>query len=131
VLTEPPQADSPVGNTLDLLRYTWLTATGGGKHGIVFLVAFGIVGAVAQGLVGVGTAWVLQLDRGDALLLAILFGSASYIAVPAALRLVLPKANPSLYIPLSLAVTFPFNIIVGIPLYHLLIGALGIGAGGS
>jgi len=54
-----------------------------------------------------------------------LVGSASYIAVPAALRMALPRANPSLYIPLALAVTFPFNIIVGIPTYHALIGWIG------
>ena len=90
---------------------------------------FGIVGAVVQGLIGVGTAWLLGLGHGDALLLAILFGSASYIAVPAALRLAMPQANPSLYIPLALAITFPFNIIIGIPMYHALISAIGFGAG--
>jgi len=96
----------------------------------VFLIGFGILGAIAQGLVGVGAAWALGLGVGDALLLAILFGSASYIAVPAALRIAMPQANPSLYIPLALAITFPFNIIVGIPAYHALINALGMGAGG-
>jgi hypothetical protein len=49
---------------------------------------------------------------------SILCASASYIAVPATLRISLPEANPSIYITLSLAVTFPFNIIVGIPLYY-------------
>lgn len=97
----------------------------------VFLIAFGILGALAQGMLGVGVAWILGVGRGDALLLAILFGSASYIAVPAALRLAMPEANPSLYVPLPLAITFPFNIVVGIPMYHLLIGALGIGAAGG
>ncbi len=96
----------------------------------VFLVSFGVLGGVAQGLVGVGVAWGLGLSRGDALLLAILFGSASYIAVPAALRLTLPRANPSLYIPLALGVTFPFNIIVGIPMYDALIVQLGLGGAG-
>lgn len=91
-----------------------------------FLFGFAIGAAVVQGLIGVGLAWTLNLSHGDALLLAILFGSASYIAVPAALRLALPKANPSLYIPLALGVTFPFNIIVGIPTYHVLIGWLGL-----
>jgi len=88
----------------------------------LFLLCFGVFGAAAQGLFGVGTAWLIGLGPGDALLLAILFGSASYIAVPAALRMALPQANPSLYIPLALAVTFPFNIIVGLPTYHALIG---------
>lgn len=93
-----------------------------------FLIAFGIVAACIQGLIGVGTSYMLGLDHGDALLLTILFGSASYIAVPAAVRLALPEANPSLYIPLSLAITFPFNIIVGIPMYHALLNLIGITA---
>jgi hypothetical protein len=50
-------------------------------------------------------------------LFAVLCASASYIAVPAAMRLTVPEANPSLYVSTALAVTFPFNIIVGIPLY--------------
>ncbi|MEM6332943.1 MAG: sodium-dependent bicarbonate transport family permease [Planctomycetota bacterium] len=94
----------------------------------VFLVGFGVVWALVQGLIGVGAAVALGLDRGDALLLAILFGSASYIAVPAALRLALPGANPSLYIPLALGITFPFNIVVGIPMYYALLGWLGLEA---
>lgn len=89
------------------------------------LMLFGVVAAVAQGAVGIGAAYLLGLTHGDALLLAILFGSASYIAVPAAMRLAVPNANPSLYIPLSLAITFPFNIIVGIPVYHALLSMLG------
>ncbi len=52
----------------------------------------------------------------------VVVGSASYIAVPAALRLSLPDANPSLYVPMSLAVTFPFNVVLGIPLYWWAIG---------
>ncbi|MEM7681536.1 MAG: sodium-dependent bicarbonate transport family permease [Planctomycetota bacterium] len=99
------------------------------KRAGVFLIGFGIVVAVLQGLIGVGMAWLLGLGAGDALLLAILFGSASYIAVPAALRLALPQANPSIYVPLALGVTFPFNIILGIPMYAWLIAQLGIGAG--
>jgi len=96
------------------------------KRAGLFLVAFGVVWAVLQGLAGVATAWAIGVSAGDAVLLAILFGSASYIAVPAALRLALPNANPSLYIPLSLAITFPFNIIVGIPMYHAIVGWLGM-----
>lgn len=92
-----------------------------------FLIGFSVIGAVVQGLIGVVVAWALGLASGDALLLAILFGSASYIAVPAAMRLAVPEANPSIYVTLALAITFPFNIILGIPMYHLLIGVLGIG----
>ena len=54
---------------------------------------------------------------GNRLLFAILAASASYIAVPAAMRLAAPKANPSLYLPMALAITFPFNITLGMPLY--------------
>jgi hypothetical protein len=54
---------------------------------------------------------------GNRLLFAILAASASYIAVPAAMRIAVPKANPSLYLPMALAITFPFNITLGMPLY--------------
>ncbi len=69
--------------------------------------------------------WAVGLPAGDTLLLAVLVGSASYIAVPAALRLSLPEANPSIYVPMSLAVTFPFNVVVGIPAYWWMIETLG------
>ena len=55
-------------------------------------------------------------------LLSVLAASASYIAVPAAMRIALPEAKPSLYLTLSLAVTFPFNLSLGIPLYIALAG---------
>ena len=61
-------------------------------------------------------------SEGDRLLLSILAAGASYIAVPAAMRISLPKANPGLYIPMALAITFPVNITIGIPLYHYIIG---------
>jgi len=80
-------------------------------------MAFGLVAPPAHAMLGIGVAWAIGLDRGDALLLAVLTGSASYIAVPAALRLSLPQANPSLFVPMSLGLTFPFNVVVGIPLY--------------
>lgn len=66
-------------------------------------------------------AHVLGLAAGDALLLAVLAAGASYIAVPAAMRVALPEANPGLYVPMALAVTFPFNILLGIPLYLAII----------
>lgn len=62
---------------------------------------------------------------GDRFLLAILAASASYIAVPAAMRMAVPKANPSIYIPMALAVTFPLNITIGMPIYLFLITASG------
>ena len=71
-----------------------------------------------------GIALLLGLSEGDALLLTILGASASYIAVPAAMRLALPEANPSMYLPMSLAVTFPFNLLIGIPAYHYVLRLL-------
>ncbi len=59
----------------------------------------------------------LGFTKGDTFLLMLLFGSASYIAAPAAMRSAVPEANPSLYLSLALGITFPFNILVGIPLY--------------
>jgi hypothetical protein len=62
-------------------------------------------------------SWLLDVPQGDAVLLMVLAASASYIAVPAVLRYALPEANPSLYVGLSLGLTFPFNILLGIPVY--------------
>ncbi len=88
------------------------------------LIAFAILSAPLHAVLGIGVAWLLGVDQGDALLLAVLSGSASYIAVPAAMRLAVPEANPGLYVTMSLAVTFPFNITVGIPLYLAIIEAI-------
>lgn len=82
-----------------------------------FLIGFAIVSAPIHAALGIAAAWAIGLGPGDALLLAVLCGSASYIAVPAAMRLAIPSANPSLYVPMALAITFPFNIALGIPLY--------------
>lgn len=90
-----------------------------------FLSGFGVLMPVANAILAIFIARLLGLSEGDALLFAILCASASYIAVPAAMRLAVPEANPSLYVAMALAITFPFNIIVGIPLYHSLIERLG------
>ena len=82
------------------------------------LVAFGLAMPLVGAAVGLALAAALGLSAPDGFLLAVLAGSASYIAVPAALRVALPEANPSIYVTLSLAVTFPFNIVLGIPLYY-------------
>ncbi|MFT5252472.1 MAG: hypothetical protein ACI87N_001482, partial [Flavobacteriales bacterium] len=58
---------------------------------------------------------------GNRFIFAILAASASYIAVPAALKIAVPKANPGLYLPMALAVTFPFNITLGMPIYYSII----------
>ncbi|WP_448588293.1 sodium-dependent bicarbonate transport family permease [Thermocrinis sp.] len=86
-----------------------------------FLLAFGIVVPVANAVMGILLAKLFGLAKGDAFMFSILCASASYIAVPAALRLSLPEANPSIYVTMSLAITFPFNIIVGMPLYYYLV----------
>ena len=65
------------------------------------------------------------LGAGDALLLTVLCASASYIAVPAAMRIAVPEANPGLFLPLAIGVTFPFNVAVGIPLYLEVLRLLG------
>ena len=74
--------------------------------------------ALGNALLAGALAWAIGLPEGDALLLTVLGASASYIAVPAAMRLALPDANPSIFLPMSLAVTFPFNLLIGIPMYH-------------
>ncbi len=83
----------------------------------VFLVSFAILVPVVNAAIGLLIAKLIGMPQGDALLFCVLCASASYIAVPAAMRLTVPEANPSLYVSTALAVTFPFNIIVGIPLY--------------
>lgn len=86
-----------------------------------FPVAFAVAVPLVNAAVALLLARGLGLAPGDALLLTLLGASASYIAVPAALRLALPEANPALYVTLSLTVTFPLNIVLGIPLYFSVI----------
>lgn len=83
----------------------------------LFLISFAIVIPIVNATAGLLIAKLIGLQQGDSLLFAVLCASASYIAVPAAMRMTVPEANPSLYVSTALAVTFPFNIIVGIPLY--------------
>jgi len=89
------------------------------------LVLLAIVFPVVNGTIGCVIGVLLGLDVGTATALAVLAASASYIAVPAAMRLALPKADAGLYLAMSLAITFPFNIIVGIPLYTMLANLMG------
>ncbi|MEH1938217.1 sodium-dependent bicarbonate transport family permease [Nostoc sp.] len=83
----------------------------------VFLVLFAILIPILNAGIGLVIAKFIGMPQGNSLLFAVLCASASYIAVPAAMRMTVPEANPSLYVSTALAVTFPFNIIVGIPLY--------------
>jgi uncharacterized protein len=91
------------------------------------ILAFGLYMPPIGAAIGFAAAALLGLSLGGAVLMAVLAASASYIAVPAAMRMALPEANPATYVTLSLAVTFPLNVIVGIPVYHAVAGALGFG----
>jgi hypothetical protein len=82
-----------------------------------WLIAFAFFAPLVHASLALGLAWLVNLPLGDATLLMVLAASASYIAVPAVLRYAIPEANPSLYFGLSLGVTFPLNILFGIPLY--------------
>ena len=83
-------------------------------------MAYAVFGPLAHASLALGLAWPLGISQGDAILLMVLAASASYIAVPAVLRHAIPEANPSLYFGLSLGVTFPLNILLGIPFYTYL-----------
>lgn len=85
-----------------------------------FLAAFGVFMPLLAGALGALLGDGLGLSVGGITLLAVLGASASYIAVPAALRVALPQANATLSMAASLGITFPFNVIAGIPLYLLL-----------
>lgn len=84
-----------------------------GVRPIIFAIAMPLVG----GFIGVLLGTVIGLGVGDTALLATLAASASYIAAPAAMRVAVPEANPGLSLPLAIGITFPFNLIVGVPLY--------------
>jgi len=84
------------------------------------LALFGIYMPIIGASIGLTISWLIGLDVGTATLLAVLCGSASYIAVPAAMRHALPEAKAAIYIPMSLVITFPFNVTLGIPLYFAL-----------
>lgn len=91
-----------------------------------FLIGFSVFMPVANAILGRILAKIIGIPQGNALLFAVLCASASYIAVPAAMRMTVPEANPSLYVSMALALTFPFNIIVGIPLYMSIIKVMGV-----
>ena len=91
----------------------------------IVLAAFGVVMPLVGGAVGVYIgASMLDFSVGGSMLVGVLGASASYIAVPPAMRLAIPEANPSFYLTLSLGITFPFNVIIGIPLYHSMAKAM-------
>jgi hypothetical protein len=85
-----------------------------------FLVAFAVVVPMINGLLGVWFGHLSGLSLGGCTVLGTLASSASYIAAPAAVRVGIPSANPTFYLTASLGITFPFNLVVGIPLYYKL-----------
>ena len=89
----------------DLLKQGW------------FALIFAVVIPLMNGILIAKLSGYLLESHGDRFMISILAASASYIAVPAAMRIVAPKANPSLYLPMALAITFPFNITLGMPIY--------------
>lgn len=91
----------------------------------VRLVSLAIALPIINGAIGTVAGTVIGLDVASAAALGILAASASYIAVPAAMRLALPEADPGIYLSMSLGVTFPFNIIFGISLFAALAQAIG------
>ena len=81
------------------------------------LMGYAVLGPIAHASLALALAWLFHVSPGNGALLMVLAASASYIAVPAVLRYALPEANPSLYFGLSLGITFPLNILLGIPIY--------------
>ena len=88
------------------------------------LATLAVVLPIVNGTIGTVIGSVIGLDVGSAAVLGVLAASASYIAVPAAMRLALPKADPGIYLAMSLGITFPFNIIFGIALFAAMAGTL-------
>lgn len=82
-----------------------------------WVLLYAVLGPFTHAFLGLGLAWLAGLPAGDAGLLMVLAGSASYIAVPAVLRYAVPEANQALYFGLSLGLTFPLNVLLGVPFY--------------
>jgi hypothetical protein len=87
------------------------------KDAGLVVVAFGLIMPLINGAIGFGIAYFLNFSPPNMFMFMVLCASASYIAVPAAMRIAVPEANPGIYVPVALAITFPFNIILGLPLY--------------
>jgi len=86
-----------------------------------FLIAFAFLIPMVNAAFTIALSHLAGLSAGDTLMLAVLAASASYIVVPAVVRVAIPEANPGLYFGMALALTFPFNVVLGIPLYYQLI----------
>lgn len=103
--------------------------TSGGEIGALlkkgwFALVFALLIPLINGCLTAAFTSAFITEPGNRFLFAILAASASYIAVPAAMRLAVPRANPSLYLPMALAITFPFNITLGMPIYLQIIQAV-------
>ncbi|MDX1920286.1 MAG: sodium-dependent bicarbonate transport family permease [Candidatus Caenarcaniphilales bacterium] len=96
-------------------RLSALTKAGFSLYSLAFILP------IINASIGIFLSKLLELNKGDALIFTVLAASASYVAVPAAMRIAVPRANIGLSVSLSLGITFPFNIIFGIPLYFYLI----------
>ncbi len=83
-----------------------------------FAFVFAIVIPFVNGMIVAYISQWISPEIGDRFMFAVLAASASYIAVPAAMKIAIPNANPGLYLPMALAVTFPFNITLGMPMYY-------------
>ena len=81
------------------------------------LILYAFIAPLCHSLLALALCYVFKVELGNAILLMVLAASASYIAVPAVLRHALPEVSPALYMGMSLGITFPLNLIVGIPLY--------------
>jgi hypothetical protein len=90
-------------------RYGWFT--------VIFAIFIPLINGIAAALI----SSLVTSDPSNRFIFSILAASASYIAVPAAMKLAAPRANPGLYVPMALAITFPFNISLGMPLYMMVI----------
>lgn len=86
-----------------------------------YVAAFGIFAPLLNGVIVAIVSGAITQNPGNRFMFAILAASASYIAVPAAMRLAAPKADPGLYIPMALGVTFPLNITIGMPIYYAVV----------
>jgi hypothetical protein len=92
------------------------------KYGL-FVTIIGLLIPLVNGSLAAFISKFVTADAGNRFIFAILAASASYIAVPAAMRLAAPKSDPGLYIPMALGVTFPFNITIGMPIYFAIVKA--------
>ncbi len=88
-----------------------------------FPIVFAILVPLFNGCLFAILSSVITDDIGNRFIFAVLAASASYIAVPAAMKITVPKANPGLFLPMALAVTFPINITIGLPIYYMLVQA--------